>query len=130
LSAAELAALADANDRACASRSLDAPLHHWRDGRSIQCRDWLAAALDELTPLAEELGLTSELAPLKDVLTNGNQSIRWLHRQKAGISIAELVSAGAREMAKQEERLAAQLNPSGDGQSATSHTDASADTLG
>jgi predicted glutamate--cysteine ligase len=127
LGAGQLAALADRNDQACARHSLEAELVHWRDGRSLSCRTWLEQALRELAPLAECWGLTTMLAPLHEVLRHGNQAMRWLELHQSGQAIAAIVSAEAQRMAEQEVALAA---ASGDGQSAISHTDAGADTLG
>ncbi len=134
LSAEQLAALADHNDQACARHSLEADLVHWRDGRDLRCRAWLAEALTELAPLAESRGLSAVLAPVGEVLQLGNQAMRWLELRERGQAIAAIVSAEARQMALQEENLAqgtaAGAAAAGNGQSATSHTDPDADTLG
>ncbi len=127
LGAEQLAALADRNDQACARLSLEADLVHWRDGRKLRCRAWLEQALIELAPLAERWGLTAVLAPLHDVLRHGNQAMRWLEQHQSGQPIAAIVSAEAQRMAEQEVALAA---AAGNDPSATSHTDAGADTLG
>ncbi|MEB3308319.1 MAG: glutamate--cysteine ligase [Cyanobacteriota bacterium] len=109
LQASQLAELADANDRAAARSSLDAPLHHWRDGREILCRTWLSDLLSKLEPLALELGLSSSLRHLHTVLEEGNVSLRWLNLHKGGMSIAEIIAAGAAELETQERSLAAAL---------------------
>jgi predicted glutamate--cysteine ligase len=105
LTPAELAALADGNDRAAAGASLEATLQHWRDGAAVPARDWLNGELEELAPLAAELGLTTVLAPLENVLVNGNQAMRWLAGQRAGLSIGELLSREIQAMADQETAL-------------------------
>ena len=77
LSADKLAKLSDANDAAVAHASLDAELHHWKDGQSILCRDWIQSLIDDVTPLAAQLNLESVLTPLHAVLKRGNQAMRW-----------------------------------------------------
>jgi predicted glutamate--cysteine ligase len=127
LSPADLAGLADRNDQACARTSLDAQLNHWRDGSPVRCGDWLAASLDEIQPLAEQQGLTATIEPLRRVLRDGNQAMRWLARQRAGESIAGILGQEVAAMAAQEQQL--QSHPEAS-QSATSHTDARPGTLG
>ncbi|MFM7674994.1 MAG: glutamate--cysteine ligase [Synechococcus sp.] len=104
LTAAALAELADANDRAAARLSLAATLRHWRTGEPIEAAAWIRQDMEELAPLAEELGLTGVLAPLRAVLQEGNQAMRWLRRHREGESIAAIVAADARAMEDWEER--------------------------
>ena len=105
LDPSQLAALADANDRAAARSSLDATVMHWRNGAPIQARDWLAQELADLAPLAEELGLTRVLAPLQGVLNQGNQAMSWLAGHQAGLSIPTLLNQTVEAMASQEAEL-------------------------
>ena len=105
LDPSQLAALADANDRAAARSSLDATVMHWRNGAPIQARDWLAQELVDLAPLAEELGLTRVLAPLQGVLDQGNQAMSWLAGHQAGLSIPTLLNQTVEAMASQEAEL-------------------------
>jgi predicted glutamate--cysteine ligase len=125
LDAAALAALADANDQACARTSLEAELRHWRDGKPVLCRSWLEQSLTELQPLAAELGLTARLMPLQAVLQHGNQAMRWLAQHRAGASIATILSQATGGMA-QEERELAQAGAA----TAATHTDGPSDVLG
>ena len=105
LDPSQLAALADANDRAAARSSLDATVMHWRNGAPIQARDWLAQELADMAPLAEELGLTRVLAPLQGVLDQGNQAMSWLAGHQAGLSIPTLLNQTVEAMASQEAEL-------------------------
>ena len=105
LDPSQLAALADANDRAAARSSLDATVMHWRNGAPIQVRDWLAQELADLAPLAEELGLSRVLAPLQGVLDQGNQAMSWLAGHQAGLSIPTLLNQTVEAMASQEAEL-------------------------
>jgi predicted glutamate--cysteine ligase len=109
LTPTELAALADANDRAAAQASLEATLHDWRSGEPIEARRWLATELDRLAPLAAELGLTTTLAPLPEVLTRGNEAMVWLARHRSGESVAAIVAAEATALEQRERALEAWL---------------------
>ncbi len=109
LDAQALAELADANDRAAARSSLEAPLRHWRSGEPITARTWLARALEEMAPLARQCGLEAWLAPLYTVLEQGNQAMQWLAAHSGGTAVAPLIAAGAAAMAQQEIQLNADL---------------------
>ena len=109
LDAAALAELADANDRAAARSSLEAPLLHWRNGEEISARTWIASALEEMAPLARQCGLEAWLAPLHTVLEQGNQAMQWLAAHRGGTAVAPLIAAGAAAMAQQDAQLNADL---------------------
>ena len=109
LDAEQLAELADANDRSAARSSLEAQLHHWRTGEPVIARDWIAAELEAMAPLASELGLQGVLAPVQQVLSQGNQAMQWLAAHTAGAAVAALVADGAVAMAALEARLNAGL---------------------
>jgi predicted glutamate--cysteine ligase len=114
LSAGQLAELADANDRAAAHASLDADLHHWRSGATLTARDWIAAELQELAPLAAELNLAGLLEPLQQQLLpvqrgGGNAAMRWLERHRAGESVAAILAEEAAGLERLESRLEAWL---------------------
>ena len=109
LDAEQLAELADANDRSAARSSLEAQLHHWRTGEPVIARDWIAAELEAMAPLAAELGLQGVLAPVQQVLSQGNQAMQWLAAHTAGAAVAALVADGAVAMAALEARLNAGL---------------------
>jgi predicted glutamate--cysteine ligase len=110
----QLADLADANDRAAAERSLDASLRHWRTGQPLLARDWIAAELQEMAPLAAERDLAELLEPLQDLLLpvghgGGNTAMRWLERHRAGESVAAIVAAEAAALQRREQQLEAWL---------------------
>lgn len=104
-----LAALADSNDRAAASASLEAELHDWRSGEAIQARSWIERELTALEPLAQETGLSAVLAPVATILAGGNQAMRWIERHRCGESITSLLGAAIAEMAAKEKSLDARL---------------------
>ena len=98
----ELALLADENDLLVAKSSLDANLSHWKNGKQIKCRDWIKELLLDVTPLAKELDMLELLQPIESVLTNGNQSMRWLDSYSNGVSIQTLLQHGMGEMEREE----------------------------
>ncbi len=104
LTAEELATLADANDAAAAHQSLDATLHRWQDGSSVTCRAWIEELLDQISPLAQQHNLLSQLRPIDDLLRNGNQAMRWIHAVETGTSISALLQQGSLTMSDQEQR--------------------------
>ena len=104
LTAKELATLADANDAAAAHESLDATLHRWQDGSPVTCRAWLEELLDQISPLAQQHNLLSQLRPMDDLLRNGNQAMRWIHAVETGTSIRALLQQGSLTMSDQEQR--------------------------
>lgn len=109
-----LADLADANDRAAAQSSLEATLQHWRTGRPVSARDWIAAELQEMAPLAAALDLAEVLEPLQSLLLplargGGNTAMRWIARHQAGESVAAIVAAEAADLELRERKLEAWL---------------------
>ena len=104
LTAEELATMADANDAAAAHQSLDATLHRWQDGSSVTCRAWIEELLDQMSPLAQQHNLLSQLRPIDDLLRNGNQAMRWIHAVETGTSISALLQQGSLTMSDQEQR--------------------------
>ena len=98
----ELALLADENDLLVAKLSLDANLSHWKNGKQIKCRDWIKELILDVTPLAKELDMLELLQPIESVLSNGNQSMRWLDSYSKGVSIQTLLQQGIGEMEREE----------------------------
>jgi gamma-glutamyl:cysteine ligase YbdK (ATP-grasp superfamily) len=75
----------------------------------VIARDWIAAELEAMAPLAAELGLQGVLVPVQQVLSQGNQAMQWLAAHADGASVAALVADGAAAMAALEVRLNAGL---------------------
>ena len=88
---------------------MDAQLHHWSDGRAISCRSWIAELIDQLTPLAERMGISGVLAPLTQILDSGNQAMRWSRAVEGGSRISALLHQGTLEM-KAQEHISLELN--------------------
>ena len=98
----ELVHLSDENDLLVAKSSLDSNLSHWRDGKQINCREWINELISDVTPLAKELNMLDLLKPIESVLINGNQSMIWLNSYSKGISIQSILQQGIREMEREE----------------------------
>ncbi len=98
----ELALMADENDLIAAKSSLNANLSHWKNGKQINCRDWIKELLLDVTPLAKELNMFELLQPIESVLVNGNQSMIWLDSYSQGVSIKSLLQNGISEMEQEE----------------------------
>jgi predicted glutamate--cysteine ligase len=103
LSPDDLQVLCDSNDAAAARSSLDADLCHWSDGRTLSARSWISDLCSSVMPLAKTLGLEQQLDPIHQVLTDGNQAMRWLAAIEAGSTIPDAIQAGIAEMARQEQ---------------------------
>ncbi len=99
----ELADLCDMNEEEAAKRSLDGKLHHWIDGHEISCREWISHILEEVKPLASELGLLSFLDPIHQVLENGNQSMKWIQAYRNGESIPYILQNSIKSMEEEEQ---------------------------
>ncbi len=102
LSDQELADLSDQNDISVAKKSLSASLLHWRDGRSICCREWISQILEEVMPLAIELDMVQLLSPIHGVLNQGNQAMKWLQAYSESRSVQEVVEQSIAEMERAE----------------------------
>ncbi|EAR19057.1 glutamate--cysteine ligase [Synechococcus sp. W2B2] len=104
LSLNELEQLSLSNDRTAAQKSLEATLHHWEDGRPLQCRDWLLTLIESVEPLAAELHLSERLQPLAAILDEGNQAMRWLAGIRAGGTIQSVLIESIEAMEAEETR--------------------------
>lgn len=98
----QLVALADANELAAATNSLDAELTHWQDGRQILARDWIEELYTEVWPTAKKSGFSCFLSPIHQILTQGNDAQQWLAQSHQGQSIPETMQAAIATMAQTE----------------------------
>ena len=105
LSSEELIALTDANEDAAARNSLDAPLKHWQDGRTILARDWIEEIYQQVWPLAKQQGFSCFLSPLKKILREGNSAQQWLKQHQAGLDCQRIVTQAIQAALVQELEL-------------------------
>jgi predicted glutamate--cysteine ligase len=105
----ELVAIADHNERAAATASLDAELIDWQSGERLTARAWVARLLTEAEPFAAAHGLTCYLKPVARLLEEGNEAMRWLERHRLGVPVREVLLDAAARMADEEQELLARL---------------------
>jgi predicted glutamate--cysteine ligase len=107
--AEDLVELTNINEKAAAQFSLDAELHHWKDGRIIRARDWIAELQQEVKQTAKQQGFVCFLNPLTKVLREGNEAQRWLQRIEQGLSVREVMQQAIQELEAQEVALAHEI---------------------
>ena len=98
----ELSQLSDRNEKAVAKFSLDAKLKTWLEGKEISCRDWIINLLEEVKPLAEQLGLLENLSPLHTVLNDGNQAMQWIQSYSENKNLHDILKKSIHEMEDEE----------------------------
>jgi predicted glutamate--cysteine ligase len=105
LSAAELVTLTDRNEAAAAKASLEAELHHWRDGRAIVAQDWIEQLYEEVGPIAKRNGFSCFLLPLKRLLREGNEAQQWLRQIEKGMDPTAVMQGAIAQMKQREQEL-------------------------
>jgi predicted glutamate--cysteine ligase len=103
--AADLVALTDANEVAAAKSSLDAPLRHWQDGRTILARDWIEELYSEVWAIAKQQGFSCFLSPLKKILRDGNTAQQWLKLYTDGLDSRSIIIQAIQALVEQEREL-------------------------
>jgi len=103
--AQDLVDLADANEDAAASQSLDATLRHWQDGRKILARDWIEEIYKDAWAIAKKRGFSCFLSPVKKILREGNIAQQWLKLHAQGLDSRSVIVQGIHSMAEQEREL-------------------------
>ena len=98
----ELPTICDNNEVEVARASLNAELIHWKDGKKVICRKWIANLLSEISITAEKLNMNHLLRPVHKVLEEGNQSIQWIEKYEKGLSIEEIMKLAIADMIKKE----------------------------
>jgi predicted glutamate--cysteine ligase len=93
----DLVTLTDANEIAAAKLSLQAELHHWKDGSPILARDWIEQIYSEVWDTAKQEGFSCFLLPLKKILREGNEAQRWLKRHADGVGVPEVMQQAIAE---------------------------------
>lgn len=104
-----LVEITEENERAVACRSLDAELHHWQDGRAIVAREWIYNLYQTLWPIAHHHGFGCFLAPIKSILTKGNEAQQWLAQHEQGTAIADIMAQAIRQAQDLDQALAEEL---------------------
>ena len=101
----DLLELTDTNEMSAARDSLEAELRHWRDGRKIVARNWIAALYEEVWPVAKKHGFGCFLAPLKKILREGNEAQHWLKLYRQGYDSQRIITQAIQKAALLEQSL-------------------------
>jgi predicted glutamate--cysteine ligase len=88
----ELITLTADNEAAAASASLDAPLRHWQDGRTILARDWISEMYQDVWAIAKQRGFSCFLSPLHKIFREGNEAQQWLQLHRVGFDTQRVVT--------------------------------------
>ena len=98
----ELQYICDKNEKEVAKNSLNAELIHWKDGRKFTCNEWIQNLLDEVTFIAKRFNMDTQLDPIRLVLQEGNQSMKWIKSYEEGNSVEEIMKWAINDMIKSE----------------------------
>ncbi len=110
LSNENLAELCNSNDLAASKSSLNAKLNDWTDGKLISCRTWIEKIIEEVTPLAQEMNMMELLTPIYTIISEGNESIKWLKSFSDGHPIEKIMQKGIAEMQEEESSFSIKKN--------------------
>lgn len=105
----DLITLTDANEAAAARQSLDAPLQHWQDGKTILARDWIADIYQQVWEIARQRGFRCFLSPVQKILREGNTAQQWLKLHDNGFTCDQIIVQAIQGLAEQEKELEAKL---------------------
>ncbi len=100
--AQDLLDLTDENEIAASRLSLDAGLKHWKDGGSIQAREWIEQLYEEVWGIAKKHGFSCFLLPLKKILREGNEAQQWLNLHQQGADVRQVMQQAILATAAQE----------------------------
>lgn len=87
----ELIELCRRNELRAAERSLDALVTDWRTGEEVPMRAWIEATWRGCLPTARAHGFEDRLAPIAEILAEGNMAQQWLAQVAAGATPREVV---------------------------------------
>ncbi|HVS65488.1 MAG TPA: glutamate--cysteine ligase [Thermoanaerobaculia bacterium] len=94
----ELQELARRNEVAAAESSLEAPFVDWRTGTEHVMRDWIAAFLEQVRPVARAHGFEEVLEAVTTILDQGNLAQRWLAQHATGMTPREILAEAIQEL--------------------------------
>ncbi|MGK7941510.1 MAG: glutamate--cysteine ligase [Crocosphaera sp.] len=93
------------NEMAVAKHSLDAQLHHWRDGQPIAAKTWIEDIYQQVWPIAKENGFSCFLSPVTKILRDGNLAQQWLKKYQISPDIPSIMTEEIIKVAQQEKTL-------------------------
>ncbi len=101
--------LTEQNEMAAAQSSLNANLHHWQTGATIQARQWVEMLYQEVWETAKQAGFSCFLLPIQKILREGNEAERWLSLHGQGIPVPQVIQQAMQQLSNQESALQSQL---------------------
>ncbi|MCX5962729.1 MAG: glutamate--cysteine ligase [Cyanobacteria bacterium] len=107
---ADLVAMASENELLAAKSSLDSTLTHWQTGKPIVAREWIQSLYEEVWPTAKQEGFSCFLLPIKKILREGNESIRWIQLSNQGWSREQVIEYAIEDMKTQEMSLRTEVS--------------------
>lgn len=87
----ELQEICTNNERRAAESSLDAMVTDWRTGEDLPMREWVEACWRGCTPTAEAHGFGEFLAPVGEILSEGNLAQQWMAQVESGLTPREVL---------------------------------------
>lgn len=106
----DLVTMASENELLAAKSSLDSTLTHWQTGKPIVARDWIQSLYEEVWPTAKQEGFSCFLLPIKKILREGNESMRWIQLSNQGWSREQVIEFAIEDMKAQEMSLRAEVS--------------------
>ncbi len=106
----DLVTMASENELLAAKSSLDSTLTHWQTGKPIVARDWIQSLYEEVWPTAKQEGFSCFLLPVKKILREGNESMRWIQLSNQGWSREQVIEFAIEDMKTQELSLRAEVS--------------------
>ena len=87
----ELQEICQRNERRAAESSLDATITDWRTGKDLPMRDWIEACFQSCMVTAKAHGFDDRLAPIREILAEGNMAQQWLSQVASGLTPREVL---------------------------------------
>lgn len=101
----ELVEISNQNEQAAAQSSLKAHLIHWQTGQTLTAADWIEQQLTEAWRKIHPAGFSCFLAPLQQVLSEGNEAQRWLRQIDQGMDVKQVYQAAIQSLELHEAHL-------------------------
>lgn len=87
----ELQDICRRNEQRAAESSLDATITDWRTGEDLLMRDWIEACFQSCITTAEAHGFADRIAPIREILDQGNLAQQWLAQVATGMTPREVL---------------------------------------
>jgi len=102
-----LIVLSDTNEDYAATQGLHAPFSDWIDEEETSCFSAVESRLNDMSDLANELGITKHLKPIENILNEGNESSQLLEKFEEGHSLETIMEDWVQESQEEDLKVAA-----------------------